>query len=93
MNNYYTAAVNTLKGLGYTYIDGDASWCEPVKLIDGGAYQLDYNNGYQEAYDAVMRYREKGDYFHSTCVRWSRELRWSREYCTNIQLLEVKSNG
>ena len=58
----------------------------PIELIDGKAYQFDYNNGSEGMNDAVMRYRKSGDYFYFDNTIWK------RQHCTNIQLLEVKSN-
>lgn len=60
---------------------------EPIELIDGKAYQLDYDTGSTGMNDAVMRYRKSGDYFY-----FDNHI-FKREYCKNIVLLtpEVKS--
>ncbi len=56
----------------------------PIELIDGAAYEFDYNNGVTGMQDAVMRYRKSGDcfYFGNTILE--------RKHCTNIKLLTVE---
>lgn len=55
----------------------------PVKLIDGEAYQFNYNDGSQGMNNAVMRYREAGDHFFFDNTIFK------REHCDNIQHLTV----
>ena len=55
----------------------------PITLIDGEAYQFNYNNGSSGMQDALMRYRSNGDYFYFDSTIFK------REYCTNIKHLTV----
>ena len=59
----------------------------PVELIDGKAYQFDYNNGAEGMRDTLMRYRKSGDYFYFDNVMFE------RKYCTNIQPLTVEAES
>jgi hypothetical protein len=59
----------------------------PVELVDGAAYEFNYNNGSTGMQAAIMRYRKNGDYFFFDNTTFE------REHCTNITRLvpEVKS--
>ena len=58
-----------------------------MELIDGKAYQFDYNNGAEGICDTLMRYRKSGDYFYFDNVMFE------RKYCTNIQPLTVEAES
>jgi hypothetical protein len=54
-----------------------------LELIDGEAYQFDYNNGSMGMQNALMRYNKSGDYFYFDNTVFK------ARYCSNIQLLTV----